>query len=428
MKSKLAIVITLSGYILLAAYVLYGYVVYGMLIIEHFFRPPHTYELFFRILMLTIPIGSTITGYLINERKKLLEKADDFKKTLIHASNEWRTTFDSMPYGVMLLDGDFNIIRTNNYIAKVTGFPIKELIGKKCYEVIHGTDKPIEVCPMLKVIENNGEERAEYYEPGPGLHLMENITPIFDEESSPVAYVNSLIDISEIKETEKKLIASRDAFFNMLKDLDFSYKELKGLYESLILSFVNAIDAKSPWTRGHSERVTEFALAIGKEMGLKGKKLETLRLCGLLHDIGKIGTYDLVLDKPGKLTEEEFELVKIHPEKGIEILTPIKQLRDIIPGVLHHHERHDGKGYPHGLKGEDIPLCAKILCVADSFDSMTSDRPYRPAPGVEYAMSEFVKHKGSHFDPQVVEAFLKVLEGGRTFSTTSSPQSQESGR
>ncbi|MBI4839027.1 MAG: GAF domain-containing protein [Nitrospirae bacterium] len=188
------------------------------------------------------------------------------------------------------------------------------------------------------------------------------------------------------------------------------YKDLEQLLINTITSLASAIDAKSPWTKGHSERVTKFAIEIAKEMGLKSKDIEHIKLCGLLHDIGKIGTYDMLLNKEGNLTDEEFELLKRHPEKGAEILQPIEQLQDVSLGVHFHHERYDGKGYPEGLKGEDIPLCARILAVADSFDSMTADRPYRPSPGKQYAITELKRCAGTQFDPKIVEAFLHCLE------------------
>jgi putative nucleotidyltransferase with HDIG domain len=216
--------------------------------------------------------------------------------------------------------------------------------------------------------------------------------------------------LNEVKKREQSLLKGRDAFLNMLEDITEAYKELEDLFIRLVIAMVNALDAKSPWTKGHTERVTKYALDIAKEIGLDDEELENIKMCSLLHDIGKIGIYDKVLDKPGKLSDEEFEIVKKHPEKGAEILKPIKQLSKIIPGILHHHERYDGKGYPNGLMGEDIPLCARILHVADSFDSMTADRPYRPAPGVEYAISEFKKYSGTQFDPSVIKAFLKILE------------------
>jgi len=333
----------------------------------------------------------------------------DYEKKLLRAAAEWRATFDSMPYGVMIIDSEFNIIKTNEYTSKLTGIPITELINKKCYEVIHGKDRVIEGCPLLKIGNAHSTEAVEFYETKFNKYFMGYIKPLLDKEVLTKKYMISLIDITEIKNKEKKLAESRDAFLNMLKDLDFSYKELRELYQGLIHSFVSAIDAKSPWTKGHSERVTNYAIAIAKEMGIKEKDTETLRTAALLHDIGKLGTYDVILDKPGRLTHEEFELVKMHPGKGAEILKPVAQLGKILPLIKHHHETIDGKGYPDGLKGEEIPLCARILHVADSYDSMTADRPYRPDPGIEYAISELKKYSGTQFDPKVVEAFLKVL-------------------
>jgi putative nucleotidyltransferase with HDIG domain len=217
------------------------------------------------------------------------------------------------------------------------------------------------------------------------------------------------MDLIELKLRENKLIESRNAFFNMLKETDSAYKDMKELFESLILSLINALDAKSRWTKGHSERVTNYALSIARAMGLRQNEIDALRIGALLHDIGKIGTYDVLLDKPDRLTAEEFEIVKLHPVRGDEILSPVKQLQNIIPIVRYHHERMDGKGYPDGLKGDEIPLSSRILHVADSYDSMTADRPYRPAPGNEYAISEFKKYSGTQFDQKVVEVFLRVL-------------------
>lgn len=185
--------------------------------------------------------------------------------------------------------------------------------------------------------------------------------------------------------------------------------DMKDLFIGTIKSLSSAIDAKSHWTRGHSDRVTEYALQIGKEMGLQDKELEVLRVAGLLHDIGKIGTYDIILDKPEKLNNAEYEIVKEHPARGSELLLPIKQLSHIVPWIRGHHERLDGTGYPDGLKGDEIPLQAKILAVADTFDSMTSDRPYRETRGREKAIEELKKNAGTQFDPKVVEAFLRIL-------------------
>ncbi len=186
--------------------------------------------------------------------------------------------------------------------------------------------------------------------------------------------------------------------------------DVEEMFINVVTALSSAIDAKSPWTKGHSERVTNFALMIADQMGLSQEEKDKLKLAGLLHDIGKIGTYDVILDKPDKLTDEEFELVKKHPDAGADILQPIKQFKDIIPLIRYHHERWDGKGYPAGLSGSDIPLLARILCIADSCDSMTADRPYRPAPGYEFAVAEFRRCGGTQFDPEIVEAFLDVID------------------
>lgn len=213
----------------------------------------------------------------------------------------------------------------------------------------------------------------------------------------------------------EKISRSRDAFLNMLQDIADSYKDLEELFISLMMAMVNALDAKSPWTKGHSTRVAMYAKEAAREMGLGEEELKNLELAGLLHDIGKIGTYDYLLDKPGKLTDEEFEIIKKHPAQGEKILGGIKQLKDIIPIIKYHHERMDGRGYPDGLKGDDIPLSARILHVADTFDAIMADRPYRQSPGIEYAIAELKKWSGSQFDKEVVEAFLKALtHAGKT--------------
>jgi PAS domain S-box-containing protein/putative nucleotidyltransferase with HDIG domain len=188
------------------------------------------------------------------------------------------------------------------------------------------------------------------------------------------------------------------------------YEELQQLVINIITSFASLLDAKSPWTRGHSERVTRYALAIVREMGLGRNVEETIKLGGLLHDIGKVGTFDVILEKSGKLSEDEKQHIREHPLRSAMILEPIKQLKSIIPMLKYHHERIDGKGYPEGLKGEEIPLLAKILCVADAYDAMTSNRPYRSSPGRDFAISELKRCAGTQFDPQVVDAFIRYLK------------------
>lgn len=188
------------------------------------------------------------------------------------------------------------------------------------------------------------------------------------------------------------------------------YEDMRSLFISTVTSLANAIDAKSPWTKGHSERVMHISARIATEMGLPEDRVERVRLGGLLHDIGKIGVIEAVLEKPALLSEDEFPPLRAHPEKGVAILAPIEQLRDVLPTILHHHERYDGTGYPRGLKGEEIPLAARIVAVADSFDAMVSERPYKRGYAVGEALTELRKCAGNHFDPQVVESFCRYVE------------------
>ncbi|MFQ5428394.1 MAG: PAS domain S-box protein [Thermodesulfobacteriota bacterium] len=186
--------------------------------------------------------------------------------------------------------------------------------------------------------------------------------------------------------------------------------DLEKLLISTIKTLSETIDAKSPWTRGHSERVTDIALRIGEKMGLGDEELRRFEICGLLHDIGKIGTYEGILNKPGKLGAKEISELRKHSIKGAEILSHISQLEDIIPVVRHHHEFYDGTGYPDGLKGKDIPLEARILTVADTVDAMDSDRPYRKGQPRQSIFDELKKCSGQQFDPEVVRVYLDMSE------------------
>jgi len=185
------------------------------------------------------------------------------------------------------------------------------------------------------------------------------------------------------------------------------YEELRDTFYAVIFALADAIEKRDPYTGGHTKRVMEYSLLIGQAMGLDKRELERLKLAAVLHDIGKIGIRDAILLKEAKLTDEEYRTIMNHTIYGAEILSHIKQLKDIIPGVKYHHEKYNGTGYPEGLKGEEIPLIARIIAVADTYDAMTTDRPYRKGLSPEVALEEIRKHAGTQFDPKVVEAFEK---------------------
>jgi len=184
------------------------------------------------------------------------------------------------------------------------------------------------------------------------------------------------------------------------------FEDVHGLMMGLLHSLTSAVDAKDAYTCGHSERVALVSRHLAQQMGLPEKDVEQIYMAGLLHDVGKIGVPEAVLQKTGKLTAEEFEQMKRHPQIGARILQDIKQVREIVPGVLHHHERYDGKGYPTGLAGEKIPLMGRIICLADCFDAMTSNRTYRKALPLEVALTEIRRCSGTQFDPRLTEFFL----------------------
>ncbi|MFQ5532399.1 MAG: HD domain-containing phosphohydrolase [Candidatus Methylomirabilales bacterium] len=186
-------------------------------------------------------------------------------------------------------------------------------------------------------------------------------------------------------------------------------EELERLNWGTLTALARAIDAKSPWTAGHSERVTDLAVKIGRTLGLTSKELDVLHRGGLLHDIGKIGVPATILDKRGGLTEEEVRLMREHPRKGARILEPIPAYTDVIPIVLQHHEWFDGTGYPDGLAGEDISVGGRIFAVADVFDALVSERPYRGGWAHEKAIELIKERAGTQFDPKIVQAFLKVM-------------------
>lgn len=188
--------------------------------------------------------------------------------------------------------------------------------------------------------------------------------------------------------------------------------QLEALNLGALTALARAIDAVSPWTAGHSERVTVGALEIGRRLGLSESDLDLLNRGGLLHDVGKVGIPSALLDKPGKLTPEEYETVKGHPAIGVKILAPIGAFHAVLPLVLHHHEMLDGSGYPHGLAGDQIPLLVRIMTVADVFDALTSERPYRAAWPADQALAYLRESAGSRFDARAVEALAASIDAG----------------
>jgi HD-GYP domain-containing protein (c-di-GMP phosphodiesterase class II) len=204
-----------------------------------------------------------------------------------------------------------------------------------------------------------------------------------------------------------------DQIEKFVGDLKRSVEENHELFLGTVKALAAAIDGKDPYTRGHSERVSRFSIAVAQGLGLPEVEIEQIRISALLHDVGKIGIDDRVLKKPAALTDDEFEIMKTHPQKGYKIMSQIPAMRDFLPGMYMHHEMINGEGYPQGLKGDEIPMQARIVSVADTFDAMTTERPYQRAMDLEAAMTRLKSFVGTRYDARVVAAFIAACEAGR---------------
>lgn len=223
------------------------------------------------------------------------------------------------------------------------------------------------------------------------------------------AQLRSRTEIGELAETFNTMSEELERF---VEDLKRAAEENRALFLGSIQMLAGAVDEKDPYTRGHSDRVTRYSMMIAKEMNLDAAFMETLQISAQLHDVGKIGIEDRILRKPGALTAEEFEVMKTHTTKGANILRPVMQLAEMLPGIELHHEALDGRGYPYGLTGDEIPLLARVIAVADTFDALTTNRPYQTAHTPDEALTIIQNLAGKRLDPAPVAALLAVYGRG----------------
>jgi putative nucleotidyltransferase with HDIG domain len=243
----------------------------------------------------------------------------------------------------------------------------------------------------------------------PIAHLAEGARRLASGDFSQNIDVRSRNEIGELAATFNFMTAEMRNFIERLRR---AAEENKQMFMGTIRSLAAAIDAKDPYTRGHSERVAHYSEMIAKSMGLSEDEVEVVRIGALMHDVGKIGIEDKILGKAGPFTEDEFEIMKQHPLKGAVILEPVVQLKEMVPVMKSHHENIDGSGYPQGLTGGEIPLHAKIVSVADTFDAMTTNRPYQKAMEITYVFERMRGFIGKKFDEEIVEALIAAYEEG----------------
>jgi PAS domain S-box-containing protein len=304
---------------------------------------------------------------------------------------------------IVFADLEGNLTYVNSSFLNLWGYKDdKEVLGKS---VIEFSSNKEEVLQILKIVKEVGEWSGELIarkKDGSTLDIQLSIAIVKDKNGRPACIMVSLIDITERKRTEKKLQNTMES--------------LRRAMGATIQAIAFTVETRDPYTAGHQKRVSNLARAIAKEMDLSDATIDGIRMVGAIHDIGKISVPAEILSKPGKLSETEFSLIKTHSQIGYDILKDIEFPWPIAHIILQHHERLDGSGYPRGLKGEDIPLEARILAVADVVEAMASHRPYRPALGLDAALEEISQNKGLLYDKDVTEVCWKLFrEKGFSF-------------
>jgi len=297
-------------------------------------------------------------------------------------------------------------------------------------EFIHKISKPEKFSPIIqKEIEaqinlgNFGQAistgvplsvKTEVFGKENGRRLSIMIAPLSNLQRTIGAVVIVFEEDREfIRQQTLKLLNILVDFFALSLENAYLFDDLKSAYFYTIKAITNSIEARDPYTRGHSERVGQYAKVIAEKFNWDKNEIRLIAWGGMLHDVGKIGISDVILNKPGKLTDDEYHQIQSHPLIGTQIVEGISFLESAIPYILEHHERFDGKGYPKGVAGKNISIKGRLLAVADSFDAMTSDRPYRKALKPEVALDELVRNKGTQFDPEIVRAFEKAWISGK---------------
>jgi len=318
---------------------------------------------------------------------------------------------------VLVVDDESSIRNGLVFLLRKEGYaPLEASNGREALQKVQD-EKPDLVLLDIMMPELNGLEVCRRLKSNEDTRLIPVvlITAVHSHDEKIKAidagaddFVNKPINIAELRARVRSLLR--------MKHLN----DLLDRADNVIAALANAIEAKDEYTEGHNERVSSYSVALARAAGISQDEQEVLRMAGILHDIGKIGVPDNVLNKPGRLDREEFEKIFLHPQEGEKILSPLRCLSGVRDVVLYHHERYDGTGYPKGLKGDKIPLFARIVAIADSYDAMTSTRPYRQALSRQKAIEELENKAGQMWDPELVGIFVGWLNknGDRSWLKT----------
>jgi PAS domain-containing protein len=335
--------------------------------------------------------------------------AAPFKKLLARLADagplEMQDLLDAFPSYVLVVDEDHRIVAANTRVLAEAHRP-EHVVGGYCPSVVHGLDTPVDDCPLAAAVLDDAAHECELYD---DVHDRWTLTAVYPMHGRSAEgrrlFLHTALDITASKAAEQR-------------EHDVLQREHAALLATIDVT-ARAVEAKDPYTAGHQRRVAELSAAIAERLGLPSSTIDGVRVAATVHDLGKIGVPSWILNKPGRLTAEEFERIEQHPSIGSEILAPAAFPWPIADIVLQHHERMDGSGYPHGLAGDEIMLEARIIAVADVVEAMSLDRPYRASLGIDAAL-DFVSGTGAHlFDARVAEACVGVFDAG--FSVPSPP-------
>lgn len=340
------------------------------------------------------------------ERARLRTEQEEAERALRAKEELLRAIIDTVAAGVVIYRGDYHLY-VNRALERLTGYSREELLRMPFWELVHPEDRALVRDTARR--RQAGQEVPSRYEyrvickDGEVKWVEFNAGRIrWDGEE---AFLGTLYDITAQKAAQRE----REELF----------QKLKGTFLQVVEALSRAMEYRDPYTSGHQRRVAELAEAMAELMGFDGHRREGIRVAGLLHDLGKcLAVPSEILNKPSKLNDVEFAIIKTHPEVGYRILCQVDFPWPVAEAVYQHHERLDGSGYPRGLKGDEIIPEARILAVADVVEAMTSHRPYRPALGLERALGEIRRGKGTLFDPEAVDACLEAFEGGFAFEGT----------
>ncbi len=341
--------------------------------------------------------------------RQQLANMEEVRKELVASRAQYRSLVENINDVIFSLDTEGVITYISPVIQNLTGFTPEEVIGKSFKEFIHPEDIAVVTTSFIRVLGGGNLEPQEYrviVKDDSYRYMCSSSRPLL-EDGHVVGLTGVMSDITERKEAqlERQSLAEQQQQF-LLKTIG---------------AIAATVEARDPHTAGHEQRVTQLATAIAQDMGLPREVVQGITLAASIHDLGKLRVPADILSKPSQLTPLEYELIKVHPQGGFDIVKDIQFPQPIAQMVLQHHERLDGSGYPQGLKNEEIILGARVLAVADVVEAMSSHRPYRPSLGIDAALEEIIKHRGILYDPDVVDHCVALFREKRFVFLTVPP-------